>query len=174
MIQQLSRETFLPWKSGNTSGRCESDVFPSRKVHVCGISNKRHTLQTTYTLHGKQLEVVDSGKYLGFTISQDLQWNKHIKNTNGIYIQQRSVCSTGTMLVVSIYQKYNLVFSHHTIDRVCCHRMGPPSYQLDQRPRTGTAQTSTICIYPVHRHFPMMCHWTIRPTTVGYPTAKTN
>ncbi|VDI60799.1 Hypothetical predicted protein [Mytilus galloprovincialis] len=37
------------------------------------ISNKRNTLQTTYTLHGHQLEVVDSGKYLGVTISQDLQ-----------------------------------------------------------------------------------------------------
>ncbi|VDI51570.1 Hypothetical predicted protein [Mytilus galloprovincialis] len=47
------------------------------------ISNKRNTLQTIYTLHGHQLEVVDSGKYLGVTISQDLQWNKHINNTTG-------------------------------------------------------------------------------------------
>ncbi|CAG2223597.1 unnamed protein product [Mytilus edulis] len=29
--------------------------------------------------------------------------------------------------------------------------------------------TSTL-----HRHFPRLCHWTIRPTPVGHPTAKTN
>ena len=47
--------------------------FHPEKCTVMRISNKRNTLQTTYTLHGHQLEVVDSGKYLGVTISQDLQ-----------------------------------------------------------------------------------------------------
>lgn len=41
-------------------------------------TNKRHEIQTTYSLHGQTLEVVDSGKYLGVTISDDLSWQKHV------------------------------------------------------------------------------------------------
>ena len=41
-------------------------------------TNKRHEIQTTYSLHGQTLEVVDSGKYLGVTISDDLSWHKHV------------------------------------------------------------------------------------------------
>jgi hypothetical protein len=41
-------------------------------------TNQRHVIPTQYTLHGHTLEVVDSAKYLGVTISEDLQWSKHI------------------------------------------------------------------------------------------------
>ena len=34
-----------------------------------------------YELHGHTLEVVDSSKYLGVTIKDDLSWGTHIKNT---------------------------------------------------------------------------------------------
>jgi hypothetical protein len=44
-------------------------------------TNQRHVIPTQYTLHGHTLEVVDSAKYLGFTIREDLQWSKHIHNT---------------------------------------------------------------------------------------------
>jgi hypothetical protein len=44
-------------------------------------TNQRHVIPTQYTLHGHTLEVVDSAKYLGVTISEDLQWSKHIDNT---------------------------------------------------------------------------------------------
>ena len=42
------------------------------------ITNKRHEIQTAYSLQGYTLEVVDSGKYLGITISDDLNWHKHV------------------------------------------------------------------------------------------------
>ena len=41
------------------------------------ITNKRHEIQTKYSLHGHTLEVVDNRKYLGITISDDLSWHKH-------------------------------------------------------------------------------------------------
>jgi hypothetical protein len=34
-------------------------------------------------LHGHTLDVVDSEKYLGFTINKDLTWTKHINQTIG-------------------------------------------------------------------------------------------
>ena len=42
--------------------------------------NKRFQRETTYTLHDHIREGVDSAKYLGVTISEDMQWKTHIDN----------------------------------------------------------------------------------------------
>ena len=47
-------------------------------IRTC--TNKRFQRETTYTLHGHILEAVDSAKYLGVTISEDLQWKTEIDN----------------------------------------------------------------------------------------------
>ena len=39
--------------------------------------------QTSYTLHGHTLEVTEDSKYLGVTISEDLNWDKHIHQVAG-------------------------------------------------------------------------------------------
>ena len=50
------------------------------KCHSMRVS--RHTpdkhIQFDYTLHQQRLEQVQSTKYLGITISDDLDWGKHI------------------------------------------------------------------------------------------------
>ena len=46
--------------------------FHPQKCTVIRIAtNQRHVIPTQYTLHGHTLEVVDSAKYLGVTISED-------------------------------------------------------------------------------------------------------
>ena len=53
------------------------------KCQVLQITRLKQSLQSQYTLHGQVLESIDSAKYLGVTISQDLNWNNHINNIIG-------------------------------------------------------------------------------------------
>lgn len=54
--------------------------FNPNKCVVLNISKKKQKICFNYRLHGQTLEVVDSAKYLGVSISEDLSWNKHIDN----------------------------------------------------------------------------------------------
>ena len=55
--------------------------FHSEKCQVIRIcTNQRFRRETTYTLHGHILEAVESAKYLGVTLGEDLQWKTHIDN----------------------------------------------------------------------------------------------
>ena len=56
--------------------------FNPIKCVVLRISTKKKkVLPTQYELHGHTLEVVDSSKYFGVTIKDDLSWGTHIQNT---------------------------------------------------------------------------------------------
>ena len=48
-------------------------------IHFC--SNPRYRRRRQYTLHGHILESVDSAKYLGVHVSQDMGWQTHVNKT---------------------------------------------------------------------------------------------
>ena len=55
--------------------------FQPVKCNMMQLTNKWSSkIQTNYTLEGTVLENVESIKYLGVTITNDLKWNTHISN----------------------------------------------------------------------------------------------
>ena len=42
------------------------------------ITRKRNPIQATYSIHGHDLSIVKTGKYLGVTFAGDLSWKPHI------------------------------------------------------------------------------------------------
>lgn len=55
--------------------------FNTNKCQILRVCPKRDPLNHTYIIHGEELEMVDSLKYLGLTITSDLRQNQHISNT---------------------------------------------------------------------------------------------
>ena len=55
--------------------------FQPVKCNMMQLTNKRSSkIQANYILEGTVLENVESIKYLGVTITNDLKWNTHISN----------------------------------------------------------------------------------------------
>jgi hypothetical protein len=52
--------------------------FYPDKGTVVSVTQKRKTISHAYQLHGHTLEKVDSAKYLGITIQNNLKMDKHI------------------------------------------------------------------------------------------------
>ena len=52
--------------------------FNPSKCTVMNITRSKSPFKSRYMLHGQILETVNDAKYLGVTISSDLNWNKHV------------------------------------------------------------------------------------------------
>ena len=61
----------------------KSMEFNSDKCEVLRITRKRHPVIFPYKLHNKELNVTNASKYIGVTISKDLNWTPHINNITG-------------------------------------------------------------------------------------------
>ena len=54
---------------------------PTKCVVLLISTNKKTGLSTQYQLHGHTFEMVDSSKYLGMAIRDDLSWETRVQNT---------------------------------------------------------------------------------------------
>ena len=72
--------------------------FNPSKCEVIRITRKRSPLETSYLLHDHHLSIVPSGRYLGATIHEKLQWNEHVDSTtkkanNSLAFLRRNIAS---------------------------------------------------------------------------------
>ena len=56
---------------------------PSKCTVIRVHTGRSIKYQSTYTLHGQTLEVVDGSKYLGVTVTDNLSWSRHVSETAG-------------------------------------------------------------------------------------------
>ena len=61
--------------------RWQMSFHPEKCTVLRITTNKQYRRETNYFLHGQRLQVIDSAKYLGVTLSDDLQWEKHTQAT---------------------------------------------------------------------------------------------
>ena len=70
----LQKDLYLLENWGNTWGM----RFNAAKCNIMRVSRTRNPKPFNYSLTGQVLEEVLNAKYLGVTLSKDLEWSKHI------------------------------------------------------------------------------------------------
>ena len=73
---------------------CHMTFSPSKCTVIRVSTGKRHTFQSTYTLHGQTLDVVDGSKYLAVTVTDNLSCSKHVSDTAGKVHRSEGTLST--------------------------------------------------------------------------------
>ena len=73
-------------------------TFNPIKCEVIRITRKHNPIKTSYHIHGQDLTVAKTGKYLGVTISDKQSWNAHVdattkKANNSLAFLRRNLAS---------------------------------------------------------------------------------
>ena len=97
------------------------------KCQVIHVTRRKTPLQTEYHKHGRVLESIQSSKYLGVTISEDLKWFEHINNIakksnqtlvflkRNVRVHNRALKSTAYKILVRPKLEYaSTLWSLHT------------------------------------------------------------
>ena len=83
--------------------------FHPKKCKTLRVTNKRNIIEAEYSIHGENLELVESAKYLGVTINKNLKWKQHVDNiaakaTNVRFFFQRNLHSFSKEIKLTCYK----------------------------------------------------------------------
>ena len=83
--------------------------FNATKCEVIRVKRNRNPIKTTYTIHGHDLTVNKTGKYLGVTIADNLRWNANVDTTskkanNSLAFLRRNLASCPKDIKAQSYQ----------------------------------------------------------------------
>ena len=86
-------------------------AFNPDKCEVIRITKKKNPIIFDYKLHGITLQSTKNTKYLGLTISDDLTWSKHIKQTaakgnNTLKFIKRNIQTHNRKIKETAYKSY--------------------------------------------------------------------
>ena len=85
--------------------------FNPDKCEVIRITKKKKIINFPYKLHNIELKTTEKAKYLGLTISNDLNWKTHINNitskaTNTLKFIKRNVKTNNKQIKETAYKTY--------------------------------------------------------------------
>ena len=146
-------------------------AFHPENCVVIQVTTKRSTISADYTLHNHHLEVVDSSKYLGFTINKYLKWDEHITNisaranrTFGFLRRNLRGCRT-----------FKSLWSHcSSYTRVRCFQMGPTQHRADKSAWKCATTSSTLYDQKLHGQTARECHTNGEEPQLGAATGEEN
>ena len=95
--------------------QCEEDwqmSFNPSKCEVVRVTKRRNPVEAIYQIHGHDLTIAKTGKYLGVTISGNLSWKSHMaatikKANNSLAFLRRNIASCPRMLKPSVTRPWS-------------------------------------------------------------------
>ena len=126
--------------------------FNLTKCQTISITRKKKPIKFQYSLHDVILENVKSAKYLGITLTSDLNWNKHIATVTSKANKALGFIKRNIHTPSEIVKNTCLPSPSQAIPRVCHLRLGPSYSNRHTQNRDGSTSCCALCNAQIPQH----------------------
>ena len=127
--------------------------FHPDKCEVIRVGRKCQPIPHDYILHGQTLQLVDTSKYLGVTLSSDLSWHCHIDKITGkanstLAFLRRNLQVNSPKIKIS---RPRLLWPILTTVGICRYSLGSLLHQLGWNSLQSRRKAMRLCrLYKLH------------------------